>query len=83
MSRSKIPSMITNSNQACFTKMVGCGFQEATFHRGPLACLKNRQKDSPQISRGYPKDKRFLLKRLKIIRLPFHVEGFSPGRCPL
>jgi hypothetical protein len=26
--KGKRPTMITDSNQACFTKMVGCGFQE-------------------------------------------------------
>jgi hypothetical protein len=31
MSRSKIPSMITDSNQACFAKMLGCGLQEEAF----------------------------------------------------
>jgi len=29
----------------------------------------------PWNSRGYPRDRRFLLKRLRVIRFPFHVDA--------
>jgi len=33
MSRPKRALMITDSNQACFAKMLGCGFQEEELNR--------------------------------------------------
>jgi hypothetical protein len=39
-------------------------------------CLpKNRQGDPPRISRGYPRDRRFLLKRLRVISFSFYVDA--------
>jgi len=32
------------------------------------------QADPLQINKGYPRDGRFLLKRLRVIRVPFHVD---------
>jgi hypothetical protein len=49
---------------------------------GPLDCLKDRQTDPLQINKGYPRDRRFLLKRLRGISLSFYV-GASLQKIPL
>jgi len=79
MSRTNRALMITDSNQACITKMSGCGVQEATWYCKPLGCLKNRRAHSPRISMGYPRDRRFLLKRFGVIQFPFFVDA-SPQK---
>jgi hypothetical protein len=51
--------MITDGNQACFAKKATRCFQEATLHRGPLDCLRNRQADPPWINRESKKSEDF------------------------
>jgi hypothetical protein len=41
----------------------------------PLACLKNMQTYPLWNSRGYPRDRRFLLKRLRVISFSFYVDA--------
>jgi len=50
------------------------GFQEETLHLWPFVCLKNRQADPPRINGEYPKEWRFLLKRVRVISLSCFVE---------
>jgi len=45
------------------------------LHRGPLDCLRSGQADQPWINRRYPKERRFLLKRVDVIPLPFYVDA--------
>jgi hypothetical protein len=58
------------------------GFQEAIWYYRPLDCLKDRQTAPPRINRGYPRDRRFLLKRLRVISFPFNVDALF-RRCLL
>jgi hypothetical protein len=41
----------------------------------PFVCLRNRQADPLRINRGYPKERRFLLKRLRVISFSFYVDA--------
>ena len=53
MSRSKIPLRFTVSNQACFTKMTGCGFQEEVLGGNIILETSNSSPSNPLYTQNW------------------------------
>jgi len=77
-----ISSPITDWNIILKRTIQSSQLQEATLYLWPLVCQRNRQTDGPRIKIGYPKDWRFLLKRVRVISLSFYVDASPKDALP-